>query len=82
MAIYWYEKAAKFGNPEAQFWLGRHYDTVDEEKVFYFFKKAAEGGHAHGQYLLGWCHQNGIGTKADNQQATFWYKKSGYDYYI
>jgi len=38
--------------------------------------KAAEGGDAHAQYELGWCHENGEGVASDTVEAIRWYRRS------
>jgi TPR repeat protein len=38
--------------------------------------KAAEGGDAHAQYELGWCHENGEGAASDPDEAIRWYRRS------
>ncbi|RHZ46807.1 hypothetical protein Glove_606g69 [Diversispora epigaea] len=47
-----------------------------EEKVFQRYLKSAEDGDITGQYNLGCCYQNGIGTIKDEEKAFQWYLKS------
>jgi hypothetical protein len=32
--------------------------------------------HVHWECIVGWCHEQGIGTIKDNEKAFYWYKKS------
>jgi len=63
----WYLRAAKGGDPIAQYRVGlAHYfgEGVDEDNdiAFIFFSQAAEQGNADAQYRLGECFQKGFGT--------------------
>src|SRR5205085_11782977 len=73
-AIYWWEKAAKYGERGAQYNLGECYElgigvTKDEKKAFEYYKKSAENGDLDAQFYLGYCYVNGIGIKVDKEKG-------------
>lgn len=56
--LYWYEKAAEQGMPEAQYQCGVIYEKgtamrLDKSRALYWYKKAAEQGYAFGQVKCG-----------------------------
>ncbi|RHZ46130.1 hypothetical protein Glove_633g5 [Diversispora epigaea] len=48
----------------------------NEEKNFHMYLKLAEEENHKGQFNLGFCYQNGIGTTKDEEKAFRWYLKS------
>jgi uncharacterized protein len=67
-------KAAKAGNPEAQFRLGVMYGNGDGVKLDYaealsWFQKAAEQGHDSALLTLAWMYANGTGVDVDEDRA-------------
>ena len=79
--IYYFTKAAEYGNAEAIFNLGeihRKYWQGDDrdQKALNFYKKAALLGNSDAQYWIARYYGNGIGTNKDEEQAFEWYKKS------
>ena len=78
-AIKGLEKAAKQGDPEAQFLLAGCYLFGYGEKNFdkaeKWYRKAAEQGYPRAQMLLGSVYLNGIGVKKDLSEAEKWLGK-------
>ncbi len=77
------QKAAELGDAEAQFSLGRRYDTaqgvaLDDKQAVAWYRKAAEQGHANAQYYLGTFYYLGnfVGVPQDYKQAAVWYRKA------
>ena len=80
-AAAWYEKAAKQGYAEGQYFLGYcYYEGEGVEKDFTqaaaWYLKAAEQGHAKAQQKLAVCYYSGDGVEQDFAQAFYWCKKS------
>ena len=80
-AFYWYEKAAKSGNKEAQGRLSWFYGNgkvvkQDPSQAFYWAEKSAEQNDDYGCYLLGWHYAYGVGVEKNIEKAVFWLKKS------
>ena len=67
-------KAAKGGNPEAQFRLGVMFGNGDGVALDYtqaleWFEKAAAQGHESALLTLAWMHANGTGVEVDEDRA-------------
>jgi len=67
-------KAAKAGNPEAQFRLGVMYGNgdgvgLDYEQARAWFEKAIAQGHENATITLAWMYANGTGVEVDEQRA-------------
>src|SRR5688572_30400430 len=67
-AFYWYQKAAKNEDINAQNNLGWLYQNgfgteKNLEKAFYWYQKAAENGEINAQNNLGYSYKNGFGTE-------------------
>lgn len=67
-------KAAKAGNPEAQFRLGVMFGNgdgvgLDYEQARSWFEKAAAQGHEGALITLAWMYANGTGVGADEGRA-------------
>ncbi len=67
-------KAAKAGNPEAQFRLGVMFGNGDGVALDYgqaleWFEKAAAQGHESALLTLAWMHANGTGVEVDEDRA-------------
>lgn len=74
-------KAAKAGNPEAQFRLGVMYGNgdgvgLDYEQALAWFGKAAAQGHENALITLAWMYANGAGVDADEDRARELYLKA------
>ena len=82
----WLLRAAKTGDAEAQFRLGRFYhdgsEGTDEAvppdypESLKWFQKAAEQGHASAQWMLGLCYILGNGVPIDKRQAYHWFRSA------
>ena len=58
MAAIWYEKAAKQGHIEAQYYLGKYYESRELwGAAIESYQKPAEQGDAEVQYRLGRCYE-------------------------
>lgn len=71
------QREANAGNPEAQYELGRLYDTGekldrDRRKAITWYTSAANQGHAESQYKLAIAYLFGIGTKKNTALAEKW----------
>ncbi|MEZ5585769.1 MAG: tetratricopeptide repeat protein [Sedimenticolaceae bacterium] len=67
-------KAAKAGNPEAQFRLGVMYGNGDGVGLDYaqareWFERAAAQGHENALITLAWMYANGTGIEVDETRA-------------
>jgi uncharacterized protein len=72
---------AEAGDADAQFDLGRKYETGDGVDQDYaesvkWYTKAAEQGHADAQFFLGLMHYGGEGVPQDYREALKWYTKA------
>ena len=45
-----------------------------EQKAFEWFLESANQGNSQGQYNLGCCYENGLGTERDIKNAIRWYE--------
>lgn len=71
--------AARHGDIEAMFSLGRAYRTGDQvpqdyQEALTWLRRAAENGHPAAQNDLGSMYLNGMGTPKDAVEATLWYE--------
>ncbi len=84
LAEIWMIEAAKQGNAEHQYQLGRWYDYVfsheSREKckssAFIWYEKAAVQNHASAAKFLAQCYRLGNGCERDLSAAEYWYKKA------
>jgi len=72
---------AQNGDNEAQYSLGRRYETGDEvtrkiTEAVNWYRKAAEKGHARAQFNLGKCYETGNGITKNVTEAIKWYRKA------
>ena len=77
-ALKWYQRAADFGNPEAQFYLGTAYlegigVIKNNDMAFSFFQKSAVQNFVLAQYNLALMYAN---VYDDLDEALFWIIKS------
>jgi len=81
-AAYWYAKAAGNGNIYAQCNLAHIYKsgelgTPDYKKAYDLYALAAEQeDSSYAMYLVGQCHEYGIGVKKNVKTAFWWYEKA------
>ena len=72
-------KAAKKGDPEAQYQIGQCYERggrgveKDLNLAFEWFSKAASQGLAKAQCDLGVFYARGLGVVVDNSKAVYWF---------
>jgi hypothetical protein len=77
--VFFAKRAAKRGNPKAQFDLAIMYASgkgvkKDERKAFYWFHKSARGGNREAKYYMGLSFLQGRGVKRDAHLARYWFK--------
>ncbi|MEO6421741.1 MAG: tetratricopeptide repeat protein [Candidatus Nitrotoga sp.] len=77
-----FSKAAKLGDPEAQFCLGDMYNNgygvaKDERKAVALFRRSAEQRFAPSQINLGVMYSQGHGVEQDLIEAYMWLKIAG-----
>lgn len=80
-AMRWYKRAAEAGSANAQFFLGRMYETGQNRKrdpaaATTWYRKAAEQGHRLAQYRLGQMHFSGTGIAQSYTEAANWFEKA------
>lgn len=71
-AMTYFEKAAKVGNVNAQYMLGKLWletGTGDPEQAIEWLTKAADGGNAAAQYALAKLYRDGTHVQKDIQKA-------------
>ncbi len=77
-AMRWYRQAAEAGSANAQFFLGRMYETGQSRKrdpaaaAVTWYRKAADQGHRLAQYNLGVLLAGAGGPAADLIEAWVW----------
>ena len=77
-AVKWFSKAAKQGDPAAEFNLGMMYKNgmgvvQNYEEAVKWFRKSAEKGFKDAQFNLGLMYQRGKGIKQDHIHAHMWF---------
>lgn len=86
-AFYYYEKAAKAGDPMALNKLGNMYAkgngcTKDVYKAAAYYLKAAKKGNKYAQHNIAFCYWDGNGVEKNHEKAIMWMRLSaeqGYD---
>lgn len=76
-----YRKAAKKGNRNAYYNLGRIYELgkgvrKNLQKSFRWYLKAAKDGDIDAQCHVGYCYFIGEGVAPDPEEAVVWYKRA------
>ncbi len=66
--------AAEKGDTKAQFTLGSrnqqgHYGPPHPQNFVAWYSKSAAGGYPHGYWMLGICHEFGLGVPIDYDKA-------------
>lgn len=74
----WYAKAAKAGDPQAQYLYGEIllrglHGRQDRKAAADWFEKAAKQGHALAAYALGRAYEAGMGRPRNLAKAAAWY---------
>ena len=81
VALKEFDSAAKAGDKDAQYWLGRIFDAglgieKDQDIAFSWFEKAALQHHAEVQRVMGVYYEEGISVGQDFEKAVEWYAES------
>ena len=76
-----WQPLADQGDADAQFLLGRMYDTgrgllKDYKQAEKWYRKAADQGNVLAQYSLGLMYYTGVGAPKNYKQAVKWYQKA------
>ena len=70
-------KYAEKGDPEAQYYLGLHFESENNmAEAVEWFRKAADQDDLDAQYKLGVCYEKGEGIGKDLKEAAKWYWKA------
>jgi len=74
-------RAAKAGNPKAQFDLAVMYATgrgvrKNEREAFHWFHKSARAGNIEAKYYMGISFEQGRGVRANPHLARYWFKQA------
>ena len=82
-SIKWYQQAAEKGYPDAELALSGWFLTGAEgvlpqsdTEAYLWARRAAEQGLAKAQYAVGYYSENGVGVRADVEEARRWYAKA------
>lgn len=80
-AFEWYMKSANQGNANAQYWIGKYFNTgkggmYDYDAAYDWFLKAAVQNDSHAQLDLALLYHNGNGVVQDYQFALEWLHKA------
>lgn len=80
-AFYYYEKAAKTGDPVGLNKLGNMYAegkgcAKDVQKAATYYLAAAEKGNKHAQHNIAFCYWDGNGVEKDREKAVMWMRRS------
>lgn len=73
----WFTKSALAGDVFAANRLGHEaVENGQGEEAISWYKMAAEQGDSYGEFNLGLCYENGIGTPVNLKKAKSWYQKA------
>lgn len=76
-SIYWFEQSAFHGDLYAANYLGhKAMQRADFDEAFVWYMQAAEGQDVEGEYNVGFCFEEGIGTVQNLQKAKYWYQRA------
>ncbi|MBI2719674.1 MAG: SEL1-like repeat protein [Rhizobiales bacterium] len=83
-ALKWYERAARLGNPSAEYEVGIAYldgkiAEQDGLTALEWLTKAADQGHDLAAWRLGGMYEAGTGVPADFSRALAWYRRAAED---
>ena len=73
--------AAEQGDPEAQYRLGRAYQSgtgvpEDDAEAVAWYLRAADQGYADAQFALGFAYSNGEGVALDDAESLAWFLRA------
>ena len=79
--VYWAEQAAKFGDVQAQAYIGKcYYDgfcvDMDKSKAYKWFMKAAEQGDVYAMTEVATYYAEGTVCEANAEEAFKWFKRA------
>ena len=74
-------RGAEQGDPEAQFHLGRAYQSgtgvpEDDAEAVAWYLRAAKQGYADAQFALGFAYSNGAGVTLDAAESVAWFLRA------
>ncbi|KAB8127100.1 sel1 repeat family protein [Gracilibacillus oryzae] len=73
----WFTESALFGDVFAANRLGHEAVESDRgDEAISWYQLAADRGDFYGEYNLGLCYENGIGTPVNLKKAKLWYQKA------
>ena len=80
-AAEYYRKAAEYGDPDAQYLVGRCYDSgiglpKNDAEAATWYALAARGGNAEAQYRLGLAYERGTGIGKNLLQSYLWLNRA------
>jgi TPR repeat protein len=80
-AAEYYRKAAEYGDPDAQYLVGRCYDSgiglpKNDAEATAWYSRAARGGNAEAQYRLGLAYERGSGIGKNLLQSYIWLNRA------
>lgn len=76
-SIYWFEQSAFHGDLYAANYLGhKAMQRADFDEAFVWYMQAAEGQDVEGEYNVGFCFEEGVGTVQNLQKAKYWYQRA------
>ncbi|MFB1049393.1 tetratricopeptide repeat protein [Paraliobacillus sp. JSM ZJ581] len=73
----WFTESAIFGDVFAANRLG--HEAVENglgDEAISWYQMAADRGDSYGEFNLGLCYENGIGTQVNIKKAKYWYQKA------
>lgn len=73
----WFTESALFGDVFAANRLGHEaVENGQGDEGISWYQMAADQGDSYGEFNLGLCYENGIGTQVNIKKAKYWYKKA------
>lgn len=78
-AVRYWQQAAKLGNANARYALGKHWldtGTGDVQQAVKWLEKSADAGNVSAQYVLAKCYLEGDQVEVDIQKATTLFEKA------